>query len=137
MIKKFIKEEYLSWVPEGYNLEDNSTDTAEWSNIKNLFRKEFIEFKDENQEDYEFPEWHYETRCLSAHLYNEHFFRNNFIRRIEKILTFRQNWIAKFECFDNNLNYIGMLMFWNGNIHYTSEFSESGFLKRIQDGTVE
>jgi len=126
---RLVHQKNLGWVPTGYDLEDNPESDAAWEKIRQLFRQAFPEFSENDLEDYELPDWHYETRCLFVHLHDEAFLMHQFVGRIDKILEKSPEWIAKFECFDRKPSYLGMLMFWNDKIYYDTAFSKSGYLE--------
>jgi len=83
--------------------------------------------------NYEFGEWHYGIRTLFVFLYNENFYNENFIRKVQNILSVQQNpAYAQFECYDSNAYMLyGCCMVFKNNVIFDRLSEESGLIKRL------
>jgi len=132
MINYTIDDEF-GGVPEGdrYVLQDTPGSEGEWRALLAAFTKEFSEFK--ASKDFDFPDWHYKMRSLGAYLYNEKFYNEDFIPKVNDILK-KQNSpaYAHFECYDSNAyQEYGSFMVFNDSVIFNRLSEESGLLRRL------
>jgi len=94
---------------ELYEIVDTPAAELEWKSLLTAFENEFSEFTRweslSRTGDYELGDWHHGMRSIFAFLYNEKFYSDHFLSRVQNILLLSPfDCFAKFECYNNNTN---------------------------------
>ena len=129
---KYTISELIGGVPDGhkYEIEDTPETESEWRALLASFSKAFPEFAE--KKDYEFADWHYEMRSIFACLFDEQFYNQNFIPKIQEILRSQKNEsFAKFECFDNNSDLIGYIMVFKDFVEFDRSSEKNGLITKL------
>ena len=124
--------ELVGGVPDGhkYEIKDTPESEREWRALLASFSKAFQEFIE--KKDYEFADWHYEMRSIFACLYNEQFYKQNFISKVQDVLRRQKNEsFAKFECYDNNSDLIGLIVIFKDSVKFNRSSEESGLVAKL------
>ena len=87
--------------------------------------------------DYEFPDWHEGMRHLFVYLYNDHFYTDRFIPRVQAILNKqKQDCFAQFECHRMERRVgqgmcHGWFMVFKDNVIFNKLCEETGLIKQL------
>jgi hypothetical protein len=128
---KYRISDHFGGVPDGhkYEIEDTRDSENEWRALLAAFASEFPIFA---KKDYEFADWHYEMRSIFACLYNEEFYKPDFIPKVQQILRNQKNEsFAKFECFDNNSDLVGCIMIFKHEVIFNRLSEECGLIDKL------
>ena len=130
--EKYKISDHFGGVPDDrkYEIEDTQKSESEWKTLLAAFAKEFSKFAE--KKDYDFADWHYEMRSVFACLYNEEFYRSDFISKVQGILRKQASEsFAQFECFNSNSDLIGCLMVFKDDVIFDRLSNESGLIAKL------
>jgi hypothetical protein len=131
MTNYLIKDDY-GGVPDGdqYEIPDTSESESEWRVLLSAFAKEFSGFVVEDE--FEFADWHHNRRSIAAYLYDERFYNEDFLPKVQAILR-NQKYpsFAEFECYDAKLRMLGLIMVFKDNIIFNRLSEQRGLLSKL------
>jgi hypothetical protein len=139
----YVIDDDFGGVPEGgkYRISGATQDEEDWRALLAAFASRFSEFTSDvhiiggkrDQGDFEFPDWHYEMRSLCVYLYNEKFYNEDFIPKVQAILKKQSRpAYAHFECYDSNAyKEYGSFMVFTDNVIFDRLSEESGLIRRL------
>lgn len=84
-----------------YSEKESSSLNKAWNALKKAFRKSFKGLSEEN-EDFEFDEWHRETRCLAIYIYTSNFYRLSTLNKLSDLVKSFPDWFIEVECYSDD-----------------------------------
>ncbi|MDR3378238.1 MAG: hypothetical protein P4M10_06095 [Verrucomicrobiae bacterium] len=130
----YIIDDDFGSVPDGHQYEIKDTPEAidEWRALLAAFTTEFSEFTAADGMDFAVADSHYETRSIFACLYNEGFYNEKFIPRVQGVLRNQTNpSFAQFECFDGDLRLLGCLMVFKDKVSFDRKLETNGIVGKL------
>ena len=129
---KYEIDDEFGGVPEGfkYELEDTPSTEKEWRSLLANFSQSFPEFS-RDDEDYGFGEWHHGMRVLAVYLYNESFYNEGFILKVQGILQNQPSeTFSQFECYSASKRLIAHFMVFKDKVIFDRLSAQTGLVRQ-------
>lgn len=125
--------EYVTGILDAskYEISNSEEHYQSWRKLQNDFVSTFSQFSSKNDEDYELTENHYGMKCLCVNLYNEKFYNIKFIDIVLKILKKNGDCFAQFECYSNDLKFIGTFQVYNEIVRFDTISEKNSLIQKL------